>query len=142
MARLDSIISNSCAVDGGTPPYVFSAVSGMPAGLSLNTNGLVTGRPRETGNGTVTLRVMDGRGHVATQPCGLAIAPSPLVIVGTCPLPQARVGAPYLQRFTASGGVAPYRFRLDGALPARPRTLVGRNRPRHASGGSANELRD
>jgi hypothetical protein len=104
-------------VDGGTPPYVFSAVSGMPAGLSLNTNGLLTGRPRETGSGTVTLRVMDGRGQVATQPCGLAIAPSPLVITGTCPLPQARVGAPYLQRFTASGGVAPYRFRLDGALP-------------------------
>jgi hypothetical protein len=105
-------------VDGGTPPYIFSAVNGMPAGLSLNTMGLLGGRPRETGTGLVTVRVMDAVGHVTTQPCGFAIASSPLAIAGTCPMPQAHVGTAYLQRFSASGGVAPYRFRLDGALPA------------------------
>ena len=108
----------SLRVDGGTPPYIFSALSALPAGLSLTTNGLLAGRPREAGSGTVRLRVMDSRGQVTTQACGLPIAPSPLVITGTCPMPQARLGSAYLQRFTASGGVAPYRFRLDGALPA------------------------
>ena len=44
--------------------------------------------------------------------------PSPIVINGMCPLPTARVGSPYSQRFTATGGVAPYQFRLDGSLPA------------------------
>jgi len=61
---------------------------------------------------------MDSEGRTATQACGLLIAPSPLVISGTCPLPEARVGTPYLQRFFATGGTAPYSFRLDGRLPA------------------------
>ena len=107
----------SLRVDGGTPPYVFTTASSLPAGLSLNTNGLLSGRPRDAGTGTVTLRVMDSRGQVTIQACGLPIAPSPLVISGTCPMPPARLGSAYLQRFTASGGVAPYRFRLDGTLP-------------------------
>jgi hypothetical protein len=104
--------------DGGTAPYVFSVVSGLPAGLNVNTSGLVSGRPRKSGNSTVTLRVMDSVGRTATQVCGLLVNPSPLVISGTCPLPAAKVGTAYLQRFTASGGTEPYRFRLDGTLPA------------------------
>jgi hypothetical protein len=105
-------------VDGGTAPYIYTAVSGLPGGLSLNSSGLMTGRPREAGKSTVTLRVMDSTGRTATQACGLLVSPSPLSITGACPLPDAKVGTPYTQRFSATGGVAPYRFRLDGTLPA------------------------
>jgi hypothetical protein len=47
----------------------------------------------------------------------MTVNPSPLLISGTCPLPEAKIGTPYLQRFTASGGSAPYSFRVDGRLP-------------------------
>ena len=107
----------SLNVDGGTSPYVFSVVSGLPPGMNLNTSGLLTGRPREAGKATVTIRVMDSAGRTSTQACGMQVNPSALTIVGTCPLPEARIGTPYLQRFTATGGVAPYRFRLEGRLP-------------------------
>jgi hypothetical protein len=105
-------------VDGGTPPYLFSVVSGLPAGMNLNSSGLLNGRPREAGKSTVMLRVADAAGHSSTQACGLLVNPSALLISGTCPLPTARVGTPYIQHFSASGGTAPYRFRLDGSLPA------------------------
>jgi hypothetical protein len=61
---------------------------------------------------------MDAGARTSTQACGLVINPSPVQISGACPLPEARVGTAYLQRFTATGGTAPYRFRLDGSLPA------------------------
>ena len=105
-------------VDGGTPPYIYTVVNGLPTGLSLNSTGLMAGRPREAGKSTVTLRVMDSTGRTATQACGLLVSPSPLTITGSCPLPEARVGTPYVQRFSATGGNAPYRFRLDGTLPS------------------------
>lgn len=104
--------------DGGSAPYIFSAVSTLPSGLTLSSRGLLSGRPREAGKSTVILRVMDAGGRTSTQACGLSINASPLTIQGTCPLPEARVGTAYVQRFTATGGVAPYRFRVDGSLPA------------------------
>ena len=43
---------------GGVGPYIFTAVSGMPAGLTVNSNGLISGRARQPGSGTMTLRVV------------------------------------------------------------------------------------
>ncbi|HYP05040.1 MAG TPA: putative Ig domain-containing protein [Bryobacteraceae bacterium] len=102
---------------GGSGTYLYTAVSGLPAGLTLNTNGLLSGRPREAGTGMLTVRVVDSQGRAATQPCSLPVNPSPLTIHGNCPLPTAHVGIAYSQRFEATGGVAPYRYRVDGTLP-------------------------
>ena len=106
------------SVAGGVGPYTFTVVSGLPSGLSLTAAGYLSGRVREAGSAMPTIRAVDSRGNVATQPCGLKINASSLSISGTCPLPTARVGTAYVQRFTASGGAPPYRFVLDGRLPS------------------------
>jgi len=48
----------SLAVDGGVPPYSWSA-SSLPAGLSLSSDGLITGKPLTTGTYDVDVVVHD-----------------------------------------------------------------------------------
>ena len=48
----------SLAVDGGVPPYSWSA-SALPAGLSLSSDGLITGKPLTTGTYDVDVVVHD-----------------------------------------------------------------------------------
>ena len=109
--------STMLRASGGLEPYFFSTTSALPAGIAITTSGVVSGRPREPGTFPIAIKVMDRTGRTATQPCQVTVNPSPLQISGACPLPDAKVGTPYLQRFTASGGSAPYSFRVDGRLP-------------------------
>lgn len=45
---------------GGTPPYTFSVVSGtLPTGLSMDSDGVITGNPTATGTFLVTIQVAD-----------------------------------------------------------------------------------
>jgi len=46
---------------GGTAPYTFTA-TGLPAGLSISTGGLITGTPTTTGTYTVTASATDSLG--------------------------------------------------------------------------------
>jgi hypothetical protein len=48
----------SLAVDGGVPPYSWSA-SSLPAGLSMSSDGLITGKPLTTGTYDVDIVVHD-----------------------------------------------------------------------------------
>lgn len=61
-------------VSGGQAPYVFTVVSGqLPSGLSLSTNGTVTGTPTVSGSYTVQVRAQDAYGASATQSLLLTI---------------------------------------------------------------------
>jgi hypothetical protein len=116
-ATAGSDYSTTLRASGGTEPYYFRATSTLPPGLTFFTTGLITGRPRQAGTYPLTVSVMDRLGRTSTQPCQIAVNPSPLQIAGACPLPEAKVGTVYQQRFTASGGTEPYTFRVDGRLP-------------------------
>lgn len=47
---------------GGTAPYTFEAVSGLPDGLSMSADGRITGTPSALGAFTVEVRVTDAAG--------------------------------------------------------------------------------
>jgi hypothetical protein len=64
---------------GGTAPYSFAVVSGsLPTGLTLSSNGLMTGTPAQTGTGTFTVQVKDAAGNTGQITYAVSVG-SPLV---------------------------------------------------------------
>ncbi len=63
---------------GGTPPYIYSIVGTLPAGLSLNpTTGAVTGTPTTAGPTNFTAKSTDFSTESTTQSCTITTAVAP-----------------------------------------------------------------
>jgi hypothetical protein len=107
---------------GGQAPYTWSLVgTSLPAGLTLDPAGRITGTP-SAGQGTYpqVIQVTDARGRTARRTVNLSIAgpPTPALSLGPDSLPNGTVNEPYSATMTASGGTPGYSFRLtQGALP-------------------------
>jgi hypothetical protein len=110
--------SRNIEVSGGNDPFVFALTNAAPEGLRLNSFGLISGTPARAGTYPLNILITDASGHQTTQPCIVSVSPSPLQVGGACPLPKARVGTPFVSRFTAAGGLSPYTFALMGSLPS------------------------
>lgn len=68
--------------NGGAAPYQFSVSAGsLPAGLSLGSNGALTGVPTEPGIANVTIKATDANGCQGTRTYVLTIAPTKVVSV-------------------------------------------------------------
>jgi Putative Ig domain len=100
-------IASPLAVNGGTPPYTWSA-TGLPAGLGISpTTGQITGTPTVANpNGSpVTVTATDA----ATPPESLSYTTSipvgnPIVLTPLT-LPAGTIGSPYTYQLTAAGGI-------------------------------------
>lgn len=103
---------------GGTPPYVFSVASGnFPTGISLATDGRITGTATATAAVNLTLRVTDQTGASVTQQFFFAVGQTQLVFSNGVP-PPATIGRTYSFTFTATGGISPYQYSVvNGAVP-------------------------
>ncbi|HYP08848.1 MAG TPA: putative Ig domain-containing protein [Bryobacteraceae bacterium] len=112
--------SASLSATGGTPPYSWSVSAGsLPAGLTLASNGSISGTPTTAGTSTFTARVTDAANQSATRSLQIAIAaaPTPPTVVTTS-LPNATVGVEFAQTLSATGGRAPYSWSVaSGAIP-------------------------
>jgi hypothetical protein len=110
------------AANGGTKPYAWSwaaaAGSSLPPGLSLSTGtGAVAGTPATIGLYMVTVSVKDSSAPASqasmTYPITV-IAPQTELAITSPQLPIGTLGADYGgvtgYSFTASGGIAPYRW--------------------------------
>lgn len=102
---------------GGLPPYQWSVTSGaLPAGVTLNPAGSISGALTGTVNANFTLQVRDSASNTAAQlfvwqsKAGVAITnPNQM------PLPSGVVGTPYSHQFSVSGGSSPFTWSLSGA---------------------------
>lgn len=65
--------SATVTASGGTPPYRFSA-SGLPAGLSMDASGAITGSPSTPGSSSVALGVWDSTDASATGQAVINVA--------------------------------------------------------------------
>ena len=103
-------------VNGGSGSVVWSLSGGaLPAGLSLATNGVLSGTPTTVGQSGFTVTVTDG---VTSASKTLALTVATALSVATSSLPSATVGAPYSQPLVGSGGSGTYTWSLaGGSLP-------------------------
>jgi len=113
---------------GGTPPYTWSALGAMPAGLSLSSAGVISGTPSAAGAASFAVRVVDGAGNSAVANYSLTVAPGApvptptpaLAIGGCCTLPAAEAGTDYAYTFWTTGGTGTgaAAWSLVGSVPA------------------------
>ena len=105
---------------GGNAPYIFTLASGnLPPGLTLNSNGTVSGLATATGTYPVSVRISDQSGNTATANFTFTVSGSGSLQISTSALPTARNGQAYNASILASGGQQPYLFSLiGGSLPA------------------------
>jgi hypothetical protein len=105
------------SASGGTPGYQFSIAGGsLPPGLTLATNGNLTGTPTQAGQFKFTVQVADSTGANTSLGFVVTIAPPPLVLSGS--LGDTALGTAVNAKFSATGGVPPYSFSVAGALPS------------------------
>ena len=111
---------------GGSAPYTWSLVTSgtLPAGLSLNTTGVISGTPYGGTSGTYNfvVQVRDAQGTTLQKSMAISYtAPTPVPTapaIGISTLSAGTVGTPYNSLATASGGTAPYTWSVvPGTLP-------------------------
>lgn len=102
---------------GGTGIYSWFIDGGtLPNGLTLNTDGTLTGTPTLAGTFNFTVRVaasglLTSYQQTGTKSFSMTITSGGLTIVETS-LPSATTGQPYSFQLHANGGTAPYRWTL------------------------------
>ena len=75
--------SRTLTASGGQTPYSWSLVTGgLPSGLTLATNGLISGTPTTTGTFNFTVKVTDATNSTAMQPLTLTVLAPNLVLNG------------------------------------------------------------
>ncbi|MGA2372316.1 MAG: putative Ig domain-containing protein [Candidatus Korobacteraceae bacterium] len=105
---------------GGKTPYTWSVSAGtLPPGLSLTTDGIISGTPTTTGTYNFTVMVVDSQSPTkAVDTAPLAISINPVLSLTSTPLVSGQVGENYAATITASNGVPPYTYSVaSGSLP-------------------------
>lgn len=102
---------------GGTGPATWSVPTDtLPTGMTLASDGVLSGTPTTTGSTTFTVTAQRD-GHTATQTLTLRVAVPPLTIT-TGTLPSPTVGTAYRETLTASGGTGSDTWQVkSGTLP-------------------------
>ncbi len=113
--------SQTLAATGGTAPYAWAVTAGaLPAGLTLNSSGAITGTPSTATTANFTVTVVDSGTPAVTAPKALSIMVSaaPALSVVTSALPDALLNNSYASSISASGGTPPYTWTIaGGSLP-------------------------
>ncbi|MDE3066385.1 MAG: hypothetical protein KGJ60_02430 [Verrucomicrobiota bacterium] len=121
--------SQQLQASGGPTPYTWSLNGNSPFGLTLSTNGVLSGTPNYAGTNTFTVFVTDNNGTQAFSNLTLIVlaAAAPLQI-NTTFLPNTTNGAFYTQTLQASGGTPPYGWSLTpGSLGLPPNLALASN---------------
>jgi hypothetical protein len=104
--------------EGGSAPHSWELTGGsLPAGVALNSDGVIIGRPQNDGTFPFRARVADATKTVAEQAFRLRVG-SGLTLLSAAELPSSSVGSPYQHQLAAGGGTPPLRWSVSGgALP-------------------------
>ena len=120
--QIGAVYSQTLTTSGGTAPYSYAVTGGsLPAGISLATDGTLSGSPTAGGPFSFTVTATDS--STGTGPFSISVVhdvtiDAPALAVTPPVLPSATTAQAYSQSFSTTGGVAPYRYAVTaGALP-------------------------
>uniref|UniRef100_Q01UF3 Ig family protein n=1 Tax=Solibacter usitatus (strain Ellin6076) TaxID=234267 RepID=Q01UF3_SOLUE len=122
-ATLGTAYTSKLTVSGGKASYAYSIISGaLPAGITLKSDGTISGTPTATGTFTFTSKVVDANGYTDTATCTIVVDGGTPVNLdcGACNNNSTgKVGSPFTPATLAlSGGKAPYVYSISsGSLP-------------------------
>ncbi|AYL93834.1 FG-GAP-like repeat-containing protein [Mucilaginibacter celer] len=104
---------------GGVPPYTFTRVSGtIPAGLTFNSNGAITGTATAAASASLSLRVTDNAGTQVTKSFTLTVKADDKIIVSPTQIIGAVKNTAYSKTFKGALGYGKYTVALtSGTLP-------------------------
>jgi hypothetical protein len=110
-----AVFTQSGAIGGAT----FSLAGGsLPSGLTLASNGVLSGTPVQTGVFSVTVKVTDGNGCTGTANYTLTVNCQTITVTNPA-VSSGAAGSPFSQTFTQSGAIGGATFSLaSGSLPA------------------------
>lgn len=110
--------SELISASGGAGPYDFTVTSGaLPTGLSLASDGTISGTPSAASTFNFVVRATDYADCTGTRAYSIAVV-CPTITLSPTTLPDGEVGTAYNQTITAAGGTGPYTFAvISGALP-------------------------
>ena len=117
----------------GCPPYSYAVVGGdVPPGLSLSSDGYITGVPTQAGQFTFYIRQTDlcgpeGEGNapfvITIDGAAPPPPPPPPLVVSAGSLPTAEATLPYAATLSATGGVGTRSWSLTGGQLPQGLTL-------------------
>ena len=118
-ATVDLPYATVLSSTGGIQPYTYTLTAGsLPAGLTLDPIGAITGTPTTAGKYTITIGVADSSLTPYTASKTLTLPVSLPLDIPLTILPTATTGALFTDQLVAVGGVSPYTWALtSGALP-------------------------
>ena len=114
-ATVGEAFSTALAASGGSAPYRFRLAGGaLPAGVTLDEGGLLSGTPTDGGNFGFSVAVEDSFGNgPRTGSRNYVLVVARPDVLATAPLPAARYATAYDARLPLSG-TAPFRVTLAG----------------------------
>lgn len=118
-ATIGSPYATTLSPIGGTQPYTWSLAPGsspLPPGITLSAGGVLSGTPTQSGNFTFVVQVRDNLNLTAAREFVLNVSAN--INITNQSLAGGNVGGNYSVTFTATGGAAPYTWRvISGAVP-------------------------
>nr|MBA3487528.1 putative Ig domain-containing protein [Lysobacter sp.] len=122
-ATVGAAYGQTVTASGGTAPYSYAITAGaLPAGLTLASNGTLSGTATAGGSFNFTVTATDsstGTGPYTGSRAYAFSVNAPIVGLAPATLPTATIATAYSQTITALGGTAPHSFAVTaGALPA------------------------
>ena len=110
--------SQTVTASGTVGAATFAVTAGaLPVGLTLASNGQLTGTPTAAGTYNFTVTATDTAGCTGTQSYTIEIV-CPVITLAPSTLPNASTGTAYSQTVSGVGGTAPYTFAVtSGSVP-------------------------
>jgi hypothetical protein len=103
---------------GGAPAYSFTSTGTLPAGLTMNSAGTLSGTPTAAGTFTFATMATDADGLRDKNSVTVVIHPvGPALSITTATIPAGQVNTHYISTLVATGGYTPYSWAVTAGTP-------------------------